>query len=189
MNRTKGSKEKLAADIIEKMKALLAAGYAKNSIAEKLNVSWSTVDRYSQDFDGKEMESLREQKKREFIADAWQDIKAAMYLGRQKIKLATVTIEQFQPTIDRLVQLLEQNDDTNGRDIVELIKALSSVTNIPLAHISTYFGTLYDKQALANGEATSRSEATVDNRHSLDLSALSDEELNFLEKILGGKQE
>lgn len=143
----------------EQIRALLATGASKNDIAKKCKVSWETVDRIEKE-DPDAIESFREQKKIEFINEAWQDIHAAMYLGRQKIKLATVTIESFQGTIDKLIELLQENKDTNGRDIIDLIKALSSVTSIPLAHISTYFGTLYDKQALAAGDATARNEHT-----------------------------
>jgi len=38
------------------------------------------------------IEDLREQKRKEFINEAWEDIRAAMFLGRQKIKLATITL-------------------------------------------------------------------------------------------------
>lgn len=155
------SKPKKTDDVKEKIKALLATGKAKNAVAKELGISWSTVEKVSkEDPDG--IETLREHKKQEFVNEAWQDIKAAMYLGRQKIRLATVATENFQETIDKLIDLLEDNQETNGRDIVELIKALSSVTSIPLAHISTYFGTLYDKQALATGDPTNNIGGSID---------------------------
>lgn len=137
----------------EEIKALLATGLSKNEIAKRCEVSWDTVRRIEQE-NKDEIESYREEKKREFIDQIWQDMRDALELGRQKIHLAKVAINEFQPTIDKLVELLEKNEDTNGKDIIELIKALSSITNIPLSHISTYFGTLYDKQALMNNENT-----------------------------------
>ena len=180
-----GSKPQISDQTIEQIKALLAIGRAKNAIAKELGISWATVDKYA-DINADEIEELREQKKIEFVNEAWGDIKAAMYLGRQKIKLATVAIDEFQGTIDKLIELLEGKEDVKGKDITELIKAISSVTNIPLAQISTYFGTLYDKQALASGEATSRGEITGKNggpiKQEIDLSKLSKEELELLEK-------
>jgi hypothetical protein len=98
--------------------------------------------------------------KKNFIDQAQQQIVDAMELGHQKIKLATAAVEGFENQINKMVDLLSENKDTNGKDIVEVVKALSSVTNIPLAQISTYFGTLYDKAALASGQATSRGELT-----------------------------
>ncbi len=146
----------------EKILALLAVGKAKNAVARELGISWSTVDKYSRIQPGGDsaalaesaetLAKLREQKKAEFVEAAWHDITAAMVLGREKIRLATVTLESFGESIERLIKLLENNPETNGKDIIELIKALSSVTNIPLSHISTYFGVLYDKQALASGD-------------------------------------
>lgn len=155
-----GSKNQISDETKERIKALLATGKAKQAVARELGVSWATVDKYSKQKPDK-LEDLREQKRQEFIAEAWEDIRAAMHLGRQKIKLATVTIESFQETIDRLIELLEDNPETNGKDVIELIKALSSVTNIPLSHISTYFGTLYDKQALAKGDPTNNTSMTI----------------------------
>lgn len=146
----------------EQVKTYLATGKSKNWIAKKLNISWDTVDRISKESPD-EIENLREQKKREFVNKIWDDMESALTLGRQKIKLATVATETFQEKIDRLIELLEDNEETNGRDIIELIKALSSITSIPLSHISTYFGTLYDKQALMSGEATGRNEITGKN--------------------------
>jgi hypothetical protein len=137
----------------EKIKALLSQGIAKNAIAKKLGVSWASVDKVSKE-EPDNLESLREHKRQEFIDDLWDDIRAARILGRQKIDLATVALEEFKPTIDKLIELLSENEDTNGSEIIELIKALSSITSIPLSHISTYIGTLYDKQALMTGGKT-----------------------------------
>lgn len=152
----------------EKVKAYLATGKSKNWIAKKLNISWDTVNRISKESPD-EIANLREQKKQEFINKIWEDMESALALGRQKIKLATVATETFQEKIDRLIELLEDNEETNGKDIIELIKALSSITSIPLSHISTYFGTLYDKQALMSGEATGRNEITGKNGEPLTI--------------------
>ena len=145
----------------EKIKALYAEGRSKNYISNKLQLSRSTVKKYVE-AEETELDELRQQKKREFIDEAWEDIRAAQYLGRQKIKLATVAAEGFQEKVDELVDLLKENEKTNGRDIVELIRALSSILNIPLSHVGTYLGIIYDKQALAAGEATSREEGNVE---------------------------
>lgn len=102
----------------EQIKALLATGAAKNDVAKKCNVSWSTVDNIAKEAPDK-IESYREQKKQEFINKIWDNIEDAIELGHTMIKEAK----------------------ENKRDI-------------PLSHISTYVGTLYDKQALMNGDPT-----------------------------------
>jgi transposase-like protein len=155
-----GSKNMINDEVKEKIIALLATGESKNAVARKLGVSWATVDKYGKEM-GDELERLREQKKEQFIEQIWEDMESALELGRQKINLATVATKEFRPTIEKLVKLLEEKKDTKSKDIIELIKALSGITGIPLAHISTYFGTLYDKQALMSGDPTSRDEGRL----------------------------
>ena len=152
---------KLDDETKEKIIAHHVTGKSARQIAGILEISDSSVGKYIKSLPDDHLSQLRAQKREQFINVAWQDIEAALELGRQKINLATVTFGNFQETIDKLIELLEDNDSTNGKDIIELIKAISSVTSIPLSHISTYFGTLYDKQALAVGDPTSREELVV----------------------------
>src|SRR5690606_41359548 len=57
----------------EKIRQLLAEGYAKNAVAKKVGVSWATVDKESkEDADG--LETLREQKKEQWIEESWKTI-------------------------------------------------------------------------------------------------------------------
>lgn len=102
----------------EKIKALLATGISKNQVAEKVKVSWATVDKVSKEDPG-EFEELREQKRTEFINKIWANMEDAIQLGHTMI-----------------------------------IEAKENKREIPLSHISTYVGTLYDKQALMTGGKT-----------------------------------
>lgn len=177
----------------EKARALFAVGKSINHVARELKMSTSTAkkikDRLYED-DGflKQRAACKEQ----FINAAWEQILDAMQLGHQKIKLATAAIDGFQGQIDRLIELLEDREDANSKDITEVIKALSSVTNIPLAQISTYLGTIYDKQALASGDATSRGELTGKDgapiQTTIDLSGLTIEELRKLAELDGNTE-
>jgi hypothetical protein len=165
----------------ESIKALLITGKAKNAIAKEIGVSWATVDKISKEAPD-ELESLREEKREELIDVIYEDMKDALTLGRQKIKMAQVGLEEFQPTIDKLIDLLSDKEDIKGGDIVEVIKAISSITSIPLGQISTYFGTLYDKRALMRGDSTNNTHVngTMHHRHVMDMS---DEDL---ERIANG---
>jgi|GEM_PF-3123204 len=140
-------------------------------------------DRYDELRRQKVEELIDESKawKKDFIDQAKIQITKSLYLGNQKIELATAAMDGFQDQIDRLIELMQSRDDVNGRDVIDLIKALSSVTSIPLAQISTYLGTLYDKAALAGGEATSREEVNTANK--LDFTKLSVEELKQLAEL------
>lgn len=68
----------------EQVKALLATGLAKNDIAKKCKISWATVDSISKQAPD-EIESLREQKRTEFIDALWNTIVSAQELGVQMI--------------------------------------------------------------------------------------------------------
>lgn len=151
----------------EQIKALLAMGKAKNQIAKEVGVSWATVDKISKE-EPDELENLREQKREELIDVIYDDMKDALTLGRQKIKMAQVAMEEFQPTVDKLIDLLSEKDDVKGGDIIEVIKAISSITSIPLGQISTYFGTLYDKRALMKGDSTVNTHTKVTLEGELD---------------------
>lgn len=62
-------KREFSESLKEKIRALLATGQAKNAVAKKIGVSWATVDKVSKE-NPEELESLREQKKVEFIVEA-----------------------------------------------------------------------------------------------------------------------
>lgn len=68
----------------EHIKALLATGKSKQSVADEVGVSWATVDKISkEDPDG--IEDLRENKRNEFIDALWDTIVSAQELGVQMI--------------------------------------------------------------------------------------------------------
>jgi hypothetical protein len=102
----------------ERVKALLAAGKAKNQVAKEVGISWATVDKISKK-DPDEIESIREQKRQDFIDKIWSNIEDAIELGHEMVR-----------------------------------EAREGKRDIPLAQVSTYIGTLYDKQALMQGDPT-----------------------------------
>ena len=46
-------------------------------------------------------------------------------------------------------------------DLLDVVKEIKSFKSPKLSELSTLIGTIYDKQALANGEATSREETVI----------------------------
>jgi len=137
---------------IERIKAMYATGVAKQAIADELNLSWATVDKYSKlEEDG--FEELRAKRQREFIDACWRNITDAIELGNQKVNLAKMASKDFKEMVDKTAQTLK-DQGADPQVIAEVVKAMSKMGDIPLAHISTYIGTLYDKQALAQGDPT-----------------------------------
>jgi transposase-like protein len=173
--------QKLTDELKEKIKAHLASGGNIRETARALGVSPSTVKKVKEEKPD-EFERLRTEKREELIDVIYDDMKDALTLGRQKIKIAQVALDEFKPTIDKLIELLSDKDDVKGNDIIEVIKAISSITSIPLGQISTYFGTLYDKRALMRGDPTNNTNhsGSMTHRH---ISDMSDEDL---ERIANG---
>lgn len=167
----------------ERIKALLTMGKSKNLIAKEVGVSWATVDKISKE-EPDELESLREEKREELIDVIYDDMKQALALGRQKIKLAQAAAENFDGIMEKLTDALT-DANANPKDIMDMVREVSSVMSIPLGQISTYFGTLYDKRALMKGDPTASTNINGSMTVKQDLKKLSPEELRNLENILG----
>lgn len=146
---------KLDLQTIEKIRAFVALGKPYNQIARELGISWASVQKYAEEA-ADEVQKLREQKKQQFIDDIWKSIRSALRLGQHKIDLAMAAEEKLEELMDTL-----REKEVEPDKIMALMKELSKAMSIPLAHISTYIGTLYDKQALMQGDPTSREESTL----------------------------
>jgi wobble nucleotide-excising tRNase len=99
------------------------------------------------------LEKLREERRRDFIEACWRNINDAIELGNQKVALAKMASKDFKEMIEKTTEELKKAG-ADPQVIAEVVKAMSKMGDIPLAHISTYIGTLYDKQALAQGDPT-----------------------------------
>jgi len=133
----------------EQIKSLLATGASKNSIAKQCNVSWSTVDLISKE-NPDQFETIREQKRMQFIDKLWTNMEDAIELGHQRIKMAKESSDRAEELIEQMLE----GEEVDAQKVMELSNLLDKVNSIPLSHLSTYFGTLYDKQALMNGDPT-----------------------------------
>lgn len=134
---------------IEQIKALLSAGVSKNAIANRLEVSWASVDKYSKQEPDK-LESLREDKRAAFIGRLWDSMDQALGLADKRIKLAM----DANNKLDDLSETIGDSE-MDPKKIYELQKAIESITAVPLGQISTFIGTIYDKHALMTGGKTS----------------------------------
>ncbi len=139
-------------EVVEQIKALYASGMTKQGIADQLDLSWSTVDKYCQpEMDA--LEELREERRKKFIEACWRNITDAIELGNQKVNIAKMASKDFKKMVEKTEEELRKSGAA-PEVIAEAVKAMAKMGDIPLAHISTYIGTLYDKQALAQGDPT-----------------------------------
>lgn len=116
--------QKLTDEMKEQIRAHLVLGDNKNEIAKTLGVSWSTVDKVAKEVANNPEEKEEFEKLRD---DKKQQMIETVW--NSMMKAATLG--------DRLVQ-----------------EALDMKRDIPLNHISTYYGTMYDKHALMTGGKT-----------------------------------
>lgn len=132
----------------EQIKALLSTGMAKNAIAKQVKVSWATVDKVSKEFPD-DLESLREQKRTEFIDRLWNSMDKALGLADKRIELALDANQK----LDELHEAVGDSD-MDPKKIFELQRAIEGISAVPLGQISTFIGTIYDKHALMTGGKT-----------------------------------
>lgn len=139
----------------ERIKALLATGKAKNQIAKEVGVSWATVDKVSKEAPD-EIESLREQKRAQFIDRLWSSMDEALKLADKRISLAI----DANNKLDELSEVA-LDGGLDPKKALELQRAIDNITSVPLGQISTFIGTIYDKRALMLGESTANTTTTV----------------------------
>ena len=137
-------------------RARVAAGEAISRVSKDMGISKSTLHGWITAEDKERSQEVRENRKVRFINKAWDIMDQALDLSSQKIRLATVSTERFTEMLDRLVELLEARKDMDGRQIADIVRQLSKVMDISLPDISTFTGTLFDKQAKASGEEDAR---------------------------------
>jgi transposase-like protein len=158
----------------ELARARVAAGETQSRVARDMGVAKSTLHSWLTEADRDGHQEAREKRKEKFIDKAWESIENALIFGNQKIKVATVSQENFNDIIERFIELLEearQRKEINALEISNVVTALASLMRIPLKDVSTYIGTLYDKIALASGDVTTRGEVKgqVTQRYEYDI--------------------
>lgn len=142
----------------ESVKALLAAGKAKNQIAKEVGLSWATVDKISKEAPD-ELESIREQKRTKFIERLWNSMDEALKLADKRIALAIDANHKLDELSDAVT-----DSELDPKKAMELQRAIDNVTSVPLGQISTFIGTIYDKHALMTGGKTASVELTYEEQ-------------------------
>ena len=97
-----------------------------------------------------EFVKLRNKKKEEFVEKAWNIIGKANLLIEKKIDRALSAEED----IENIVKKAKNSENLDKDDIANLIKNIHKLGIENIGQVSTVIGTLYDKQALINKEAT-----------------------------------
>ena len=146
-------------DIKEKAFALLEVNNSVSYVANELGLPRSTVKSWKEEYDKKAEEGgeptiaeLRQKKKEQFVKDAWAMIEKTNTILKRRLDRAIESENEIDKLLDEIMQL-NHIELTNAQR--KALYARISVLKIEdVRALSTVLGTLYDKQALANKEAT-----------------------------------
>lgn len=161
-------------DIKEKAYALLAVNNSVSYVAEQLGLPRSTVKSWKEAYDKKAEESgedtiakLRQKKKEDFIKGAWGLIDLAQGVLEKRLKRARDNEESLDELVDEINKLDYKTLTSQQRQALYMKLAKIKVDDVK--SLATVLGTLYDKQALANKEATTIVEGNITVRKFEDL--------------------
>lgn len=174
-------------DIKEKAFALLAVNNNVQEVAKQLNLPYTTVKTWEKKFlkEAEEQEKaksntensqaakdkqdtnlrsenlieLRNKKKKEFVDNSWNIIDKAQKLLERRITRALENEDQLDSLVSEIMKLDHQ--DLSQEQRKTLYKKMSNIKVEDVGKLSTMLGTLYDKQALANNEATSKVDGVI----------------------------
>ena len=174
-------------DIKEKAFALLAVNNNVQEVAKQLDLPYNTVKTWEKKFlkeaeeqqkvkaeaeNNQEAEDnqdtnlrtenlveLRNKKKKEFVDSSWNIISKAQTLLERRITRAL----EKEDELDSLVSEIEQLDykDLSQEQRKALHRKMAAIKVEDVGKLATMLGTLYDKQALANNEATSKVDGVI----------------------------
>lgn len=153
-------------DIKEKAIALLTVNNSVSYVARELGLPRSTVKSWKEAFD-KEAEAsgedsiakLRQKKKEDFINDAWKLIDLSKGVLEKRLTRARDNEEALDELVDEICKLDYKTLTSQQRQALYMKLAKIKVEDVK--SLATVLGTLYDKQALANKEATAIVEGSI----------------------------
>ena len=139
-------------DIKEKVRALLSVNNNATLVAEELDLPESTVRTWRKEFEKDDsFDELRRKKKEQFISDAWGLIDVSKSILEKRLRRANEAEEE----LDLMMEELAKADSITDSQRRALYKKLESIKIEDIGKLAVVLGTIYDKQALANKEATS----------------------------------
>ena len=165
-------------DIKEKAFALLAVSNNVQYVADELGLKYSTVKTWEKQFLAKSKEldekqgenpegggetltnsdeldlvKLRKKKKEEFVNDSWSLIGKIKTLLERRLDRAIGSEDVIDELLDEILQL--DHKDLTEPQRKALYSRIAAIKIENVKELAVVLGTLYDKQALANKEATS----------------------------------
>lgn len=165
-------------DVKEKAYALLACNNNAQVVADELGIPYTTVKTWEKKWvneaqgqtEARQMTvetatkpyedniiELRKKKKEEFVENAWRLIGKVQSVLERRIDRAI----ESEDTIDSVVDGIKTDKEKSSGQKSALLSKLGEIKVESVKELAIVLGTLYDKQALANKEATSIVEGNV----------------------------
>ena len=160
--------QKYNEDLKEKAIALLTVNNSVSFVARELKLPRSTVKSWKEDYDKKAQEDgedtiakLRQKKKEQFVEDAWRLVDKVKTILERRLDRAIQSEDKMDELLEEILQLDYKQLTVQQRKA--LYTRISALKIEDIKALSTVLGTLYDKQALANKEATQIVDFSYDN--------------------------
>jgi transposase-like protein len=100
---------------------------------------------------------LRNEKKKEFITQAWGIVDKATKILEQRLDRALYSEQE----LDELVKQMRASNELSSEQVKELYRKMALIKIEDAGKLATIIGTMYDKQALANNEPTSKIDGSL----------------------------
>ncbi|MEG1662546.1 MAG: hypothetical protein RR338_01020 [Clostridia bacterium] len=148
-------------EIKEKAYALLMAGNNVSFVSKQLGLPYNTVKDWKHGLETKDdkFTELRDKKKEEFVEGSWKIINLAKTLLERRLARAMTSEDDLDELVAEITELdYKELTDSQRKGLYAKVAAIK-VEDV--GKIATVLGTLYDKQALANKEATAIVEGNI----------------------------
>ena len=153
-------------DIKEKALALLAVNNNASHVAKELGLPKTTVFTWKKEYNerskenGEEtIEQLRNENKKKFVNDAWRLIDKTKTLLERRLDRAIESEDELDELVEEICKL--DNKELTNEQRKALYSKIKSLKLEQTKELAVVLGTLYDKQALANKEATAIVEGNI----------------------------
>jgi signal transduction histidine kinase len=147
---------------------LLALGHSLSDVSRALKIPISTIKGWNdektlgakaikKDLNSEELAKFRKQKKEEFVNNAWEAIDMANQLIKRQLERALEQEAEINKLLDDAIDEIETSEMEYKEKQAAKRAVYSKIAQLKIEDInklSTTLGTLYDKQALAQGDAT-----------------------------------
>lgn len=146
-------------DIKEKALALLMVNNSVSYVAQQLNLPRTTVLSWKRAYDkeatkngGESIDKLRQKNKERFVEQAWESIGKIQSVLERRLDRALNSEDELDELVDTICALDKKQLTDSQRKA--LYMKMNAIKVESVKELAVVLGTLYDKQALANKEAT-----------------------------------